>query len=114
MNIRQSYSLLAGFSYNGGMAEFLIWTIGIFLGISLTFRFFGKQIMQFALKAVIKRLAKNVEEQSQQYQRNYAEDAFHEHVYVDHDIKVSAPKYDSRKAVTADDIAEDVDFEEIR
>ncbi|MDX2248271.1 MAG: hypothetical protein SF052_15925 [Bacteroidia bacterium] len=92
----------------------LLWPLGIFLGIYLTFRLFGRQIIQFGLKKLISRLAKDAEAQSFNYYKNYGEDAFHEQVFVDKEMKVTSPKHSAKKSISADDIAEDVDYEELR
>ncbi|MEZ4826215.1 MAG: hypothetical protein R3C61_07955 [Bacteroidia bacterium] len=92
----------------------LLGLFGLFFGVYLIFRLFGRQIIQFGLKQIIVRLVKDAENQSFQFYKNYGEDAFNQQVFVDKEMKVTTPKNAQKKPVTADEIAEDVDFEEIR
>lgn len=94
--------------------EILLWPLGILFAIYLTFRLFGRQILQFGLKKLLTRLVKDSQEQSFQYYKNYSEDAFHQQVFVDKEVKVTSPKHTPKKSISADEIAEDVDYEELR
>lgn len=92
---------------------FLSWLLAFILGTYLIFRFFGRQISQFLLKKLANRLIKNMNQTSQAYEKNYDQGNMQTNVYVDEEIKVSAPRQQASKSVTADEIAEDVEFEEI-
>ncbi|MCI4667642.1 MAG: hypothetical protein MRZ79_05725 [Bacteroidia bacterium] len=92
----------------------LLWIIGIVVAINITFRLFGNQILNFGLKQMVKRLAKHSEEQSQAYAKFYADESNRENVFVDRDVKVSAPKSQENKKISEDDIAEDIEFEELK
>lgn len=94
--------------------EILLWPLGILFGIYLTFRLFGRQILTFGMKQVLKRLVKDAEAQSSYFRQHYGGDAFNEQVFQDEEIKVSSPRHQSKKQVSADEIAEDVDFEEVQ
>ncbi|MEO0898019.1 MAG: DUF4834 family protein [Bacteroidota bacterium] len=92
----------------------LLWIIGIIVGIRVTFRLFGKQILNFGMKKLVERLVKDSEEQSQAYARSYSNDKNRTNVYVDKDVKVSAPHQNQEKKIDEDDIAEDIEFEELK
>ena len=77
------------------------------------FRLFGRQIVQYSLRALMKRLLRNAQEASHTYERNYEQNPFQEQVYADQEIKVSAPRKPGRKDVSEDQIAEDIDYEEV-
>ena len=93
--------------------SFLLWTLGIILAINLTIRLFGKRILTFGMKRVMRKLMKDAEKQAQAYQRNYDEGNFRQNVYVDNEVKVSAPKYDDKKDIRVEEIAEEIEYEEI-
>lgn len=92
---------------------FFFWAFVVIFGIYFTFRIFGRQILAFGVQRLMKQLVKNAEKESKMYDRNYDESTFHDNVYVNDDLKVSVPKQDTKKPVTADEIAEDIEFEEI-
>ncbi len=92
----------------------LLWIIGIILAINITFRLFGRQILSFGMKQLVKRLAKQSEAQSQAYAKQYADEENRQHIYVDRDVKVSAPKSHQEKKINEDEIAEDIEFEELK
>ena len=93
--------------------SFLLWTLGIFLALNVVFRLFGRQILAFGLQRVMRKLMKNAEQQAQSYQQNYSDGTMRDNVYVNNDIKVSAPKYEDKKDVRVDEIAEEIEYEEI-
>ncbi|MEO1419241.1 MAG: hypothetical protein AAFW00_28565 [Bacteroidota bacterium] len=95
------------------MTTFL-WIIGILVGLNITFRLFGRQIVSFGLKQLTRRFLKQAEEQSKAYQRNYEDTYGQTNVYVDDDVKVSAPKKPDNKHISEDEIAEDIDFEDVK
>jgi len=92
----------------------LLWIIGIILGIRLTFRLFGRQILNFGLKKLIGRLQQDAEQQSQAYAKFYQDERNRKNVYVDKDVKVSSPQHTPNKKIDEDDIAEDIEFEELK
>ena len=81
-------------------------------------RLFGKPIMRFLMKKLVKRAQKDVDRQSQTYQQ-YAEGytPFEESVYVEDDVKVSirrGNKPDPSKKPDLQELPiETVDFEDI-
>ena len=77
------------------------------------FRLFGRQIVQYSLRTLMKRLLRNAQEASQTYERNYEQSPFQEQVYSDQEIKVSAPRQRGRKDISEDQIAEDIEYEEV-
>lgn len=92
---------------------FLFWLFVFFFGSWLIFRIFGRVIVQFLLREVLKKVSKGVENQHMDYERFYEGGAFRQNVYVDDEVKVSAPKQQEKPKVKADEIAEDIDFEDI-
>ena len=66
------------------------------------------------MRQLIKRLSKQSEEESQAYARYYADEQNRQNVYVDRDVKVSAPRPESDRKISEDDIAEDIEFEELK
>ena len=92
----------------------LLWIIGILVGLNLTFRLFGRQIVTFGLKQLTRRFLKQAEEQSQAYYRNHNDTHDQKNVYVDNEVKVSTPKKPDDKNISEDEIAEDIDFEEVK
>lgn len=92
---------------------FFFWLIVVFFGIYMFFRVFGRVIIQFFLKEVLKKVVKEAENQQMDYERFYDGGAFQENVYVDEEIKVSVPKEKSKPKISPDEIAEDIDFEDI-
>ncbi len=89
------------------------WILLFFITIWIVFRFYGKHIVRFILKAVLKRVAKDVENQARAYQQNYDQDPYHENIHINEDVKVKSPKQTEKKKVHPDEIAEDIEFEEI-
>jgi len=94
--------------------EVLLFIFGLPLIIHLIFRLFGRQLAQLAMRKMVRTLEKQAQRQSEQFQRQYGGDGHQRNVYVDQDIKVSAPRHDGPKPVSEDEIAEDVDFEEVK
>jgi len=92
---------------------FFGWLLIFFLSVWLIFRFFGKYIVKYFLSTILKQVAKDMERQQRAYQQSYGSDPFHDTVHVDEDLKVSKPKHDETRKITPDQIAEDVEFEEV-
>ena len=93
--------------------SFLLWTIGIILAINVTFRLFGRRILAFGMQRLVRKLMKNAEQQAQAYQQNYDQNPFRQNVYMDDEIKVTAPKHEEKRDIQVDDIAEEIEYEEI-
>lgn len=92
---------------------FLFWLFVFFMGSWLIFRIFGRVIVQFLLREVLKKFTQGAENQFMDYERFYEGGAFRQNVYVDEEVKVSAPKQKEKPRVKADEIAEDIEFEDI-
>ncbi|MEM7655533.1 MAG: hypothetical protein AAF399_05335, partial [Bacteroidota bacterium] len=94
-----------------GFMWFLLIMAGIFFGL----RIFGKKILLFTAKRLTQRLMKQAEAESRKFSQHYDHGASNRtNVYVDEDIKVSAPKSGmERMSVQEDEIAEDIEFEEL-
>lgn len=91
----------------------LLWIIGIILAIRIVFKLFGRQIALAAQKRVLRMMEKQMRKQSNEFHQNYGADR-QENVYVDDEVKVSQPRQGGARDVSEDDIAEDVEFEEIK
>ncbi len=92
---------------------FLLWVVGIWVGTTVFFRLFGKQIVAFGMRKIVGRMQKAAEAQQRAYEANFGAGEMREHIYADDEIKVTAKKNQSKPDVHLDDFAEDVDFEEI-
>lgn len=92
---------------------FLLWVVGIWLGVTIFFRLFGKQIVALGMRKIVGRLQKAAEAQQRAYEANFGAGDMREHVYADDEVKVTARKNTAKPAVDLDDFAQDVDFEEI-
>lgn len=92
---------------------FFSWFLLFILTFWIITRFFGRYIFKFLATQLLKQVAKNAEKQARAYQENYESQAFRENIHVDEDLKVSKPKYDEKRKVDPDDIAEDIEFEEL-
>lgn len=90
----------------------LLWIVGIFLGGYITLRLFGRRLLMFGLKRLTNKMMSQIQEESKEFERNYA-DNNRTNVYVDDSIKVSAPKNPVKKEIKEDEIAEDIDFEDL-
>lgn len=94
--------------------SFLFGVFIFFASIWLVFRLFGKQIMAFALQKVAKRMLKNMEDQTRQYQRNYSQDPYHDQHTVNDEMEIKIPKNRPEQAgPSLEEVAEDVEFEEV-
>jgi len=91
----------------------LLWIIGIILAIRIVFKLFGRQIALAAQRYVLRKMEKEMRKQSNEFHQNYGADR-QENVYVDDEVKVSQPRQSGPRDVSEDDIAEDVEFEEIK
>ena len=96
------------------MGTFFLWMLGIFGGTILVFRLFGRQILRFGLNKLVRRLMKDAEAQAQQFSKNYDEGNFRTNVYVDQEVKVSVPRDAGKRNVSVEEIAEEIEFEEMK
>ncbi len=94
--------------------NFLFGLFIFFASIWLIFRLFGKQILTFVLQKVVNKAMKSMEEQSQQYERNYSQDPYHDRHTVDSEMEIKIPKTRPESpGPSLEEVAEDVDFEEV-
>ena len=92
---------------------FLFWLFVFFFSSWLFFRVFGRVIVQYLLREVLKKVANEAGNQKKGYERFFEGRAFREKVYVDEEEKKSAPQNKEKRKVSPDEIAEDIDFEDI-
>ncbi|MFK7924647.1 MAG: hypothetical protein AB8H47_22005 [Bacteroidia bacterium] len=93
--------------------NFLFWVLAFFMGAYVVSRFFGRQIVQFLLKKLSNRLLKSMQQNVAGFDQNYEQGDMRKNVFVDKEIKVTVPRDKTKPAVKADEIAEDVEFEEV-
>ena len=93
--------------------KFLLTVLLIFASISIIFRLFGRYIIQFVMRSVMKRMVKEAENQRMQYEKNYEQSPFTDNLYMDKELKVTQSKGEQKKSISADEIAEDIEFEEL-
>jgi 23S rRNA G2445 N2-methylase RlmL len=91
----------------------LLWIIGIVLVIRVVFKLYGRQIALMAQRRMLRMMEKQMKRQAEEFERNYAPDR-EQQVYADKEIKVSKATSQGQQDVSEDDIAEDVDFEEVK
>ena len=89
----------------------------VFVGcVYLFFSLFGRLILKYGMKFLIKRAGKSMEAQTRNFHQ-HAENSspFEDKVYVDRDTKVSIPKNkkDPKQNSTEGSVVEEVEFEDI-
>ncbi|MDX2282681.1 MAG: hypothetical protein NW241_00905 [Bacteroidia bacterium] len=92
----------------------MMWFFLTLFLIYLTFRLFGRQLVQLAARQLLKRVQRDMQDQHQAYERHYDPGAFRKHVYQDGHVTITAPKEPPQKRVNVQEVAEDVDYEELR
>ena len=94
---------------------FFGWFFVIMLGIYFTGRVFGRHILRWALRRVQMRAMKEMEKQAHAYSRNYQGANGKKTERVNPDMTV---EYEEKNAASSEpkwnDLAEDVDFEEVK
>ncbi|GAB4426931.1 MAG: hypothetical protein OHK0039_45080 [Bacteroidia bacterium] len=90
----------------------LAWIFGIALFGYLGLRLFGRRLVQYALLQLRQRLLNEARRQSQAYENNY--DERERHLFMNDDLKVSTPRKQHNRHVREDDIADDIDYEEVK
>ena len=90
----------------------LLWFVGICLAGYVGVRLFGRQLLMFGLKRLTNRMMSQIQEESKAYEKNYRQDN-RTNVYVDESIRVSAPTNPVKKEINEDEIAEDIEFEDV-
>ena len=86
----------------------------VLLGLYLVFRVFGRTIMGFLIQKLMKRVAKDMQDGSRAYQRNYSGNPYEEKVSIDQEVDLSIPKNKPSAQISKEEIVEDIDFEESR
>lgn len=82
--------------------------------MNVTWRLFGTRIISFGMKQMIKSISRDNEKHSQAYARFYSDESNRKNVYVNKDVKVSVSKNQGSKQISEDEIAEDVEYEELK
>lgn len=91
----------------------LLWGILIFLGLRVTTRLFGKQLLAFGMKKLLGRLQKQAQAQQRAYEAHFGAGDMQDHLYADEEVKVTSKKHHPKPDVHLDDFAQDVEFEEV-
>lgn len=91
---------------------------GTYLLFWLVWKLFGKRIMQYAAKTLIKKAQQDMDRQSRAYQQHVQDyTPFEENVYVEDDVKVSirrGSKHDPEKKPDLKDLSiETVEYEDL-
>ncbi|MFN8395312.1 MAG: hypothetical protein U0176_11765 [Bacteroidia bacterium] len=99
------------------LLKFVLILFGIYLAFWLVWRLFGKAISRALLRAVSKRMQRDMENQTRTYQQ-YAEghSPFEDSVYVEDDVKVSirrGNKQEAGKPKVNEEQIETVDWEDV-
>jgi|GEM_PF-3456036 len=90
----------------------LFWFLFTLFTIYWIFRLFGPYILRFAMKQLMKRAVQNMAKEQQKYEQHYNREAYEDNVYMDNEVKVSAPRYTNKQKYSWNDVAEDISFEE--
>lgn len=93
--------------------SFLFWTFTFFFSIYLIFRIFGRYIIKFVLHQIIRKVAKDTQEQAQAFHQNYGRSPYEDPVYISDELEISQPKHQENDKVEVDEIVEDIDFEDV-
>ncbi len=91
----------------------LFWIFTFFFTVYVAFRLFGRQIVRFLLKQILKKVAKDTQNKAEAFHRNYGRNPYEEHVYVNDGIEISKPKHNPNNNVDIDEIVEDIEFEDV-
>ncbi|MBX7242177.1 MAG: hypothetical protein K1X92_10545 [Bacteroidia bacterium] len=94
--------------------KFLFWVLLVFLTFRFVFRFFGRQLVMLLSKVIAKNIQNDFKNQQQNYEKHHYTGPFQENVYQHEEVRVSAPKVNKQKASDVFEVAEEVDFEEIK
>lgn len=99
------------------LLKFIFWVFVVTMAIGLIFRLFGKQIMTWLVKRLVKKAQKDMEEQSRRYEQYAEASPMEENVYYKDDIKVTVrrgqvEKNEKKKEVDIAEI-EEVDWEDL-
>lgn len=92
----------------------MLWILGFFLFLYVGMRLFGRQLAALGMRRLVRMVQKDMERGHVEYEQNYDPGAFRSNVYADKEIKVTAPNEGAKKHVSEDDIAQDVNFEELK
>lgn len=100
------------------LLKFVLILFGIYVAFWLTWRLFGKAITRVLLRALSRRMQRDMNNQSRVYQQ-YAEghSPFEDSVYVEDDVKVSirrGNKADASKPKVNEEQIETVEWEDVQ
>lgn len=100
------------------LLKFVLILLSIYMGFWLLWKIFGKAVMRYLMKSVVKRAQANMDQQSQFYQRHAEEySPFEDSVYVEDDVKVSIRRGNKHGPNEKPDIKdlsiETVDYEDV-
>ena len=70
--------------------------------------------MGFLIQKLLKRVAKDMEDSSKSYQRNYSGNPYEDRVSIDQEVDLSIPRHKPSTQISKEEIVEDIDFEESR
>ncbi len=94
--------------------KLLFWFLLIILTFRYIFRIFGRGIMNLLVKNFAKHIQNDFNKQQQHYERYTHTNPFNESVYQEEEVRVTAPKVNKQKRNDVFEVAEEVDYEEIK
>ena len=99
------------------LLKFIAWVLLITFGISLFLRIFGRPIMRYAMKVLVKKAQADLDRQSRVYEQYVdGHSPFEDSVYVDDKVKVSVKRGQDKKAAKKEidpSMIETVEFEDV-
>lgn len=99
------------------LLKFIGWVFVVTFGLVLFFRIFGKPIMRYMMRILVKKAQADLERQSQVYEQYVdGHSPFEDSVYVDQDVKVSVKRGNQEKPTKAEldpTMIETVEYEDI-
>ncbi len=94
--------------------KFLLWFVLIILAIRFVVRIFGKAILFAFMRSVANRVENNMKKQQKDYERHHHSNPFNQNIYQEDEVRVSSQGQRKAKKENLLEIAEEVDFEEIK
>jgi len=98
------------------LLKFIGWVFIFLFAVAIFMRIFGRPIMRYLMKVLVKRAQADMEQQARNYEQYVNGNPFEDNVYVDEDVKVSVKRGDpepEQKASIDPNMIETVEFEDI-
>lgn len=98
------------------LLKFIGWVFIFLFGLMIFMRIFGRPIMRYIMKTLVKRAQADMDQQSRNYEQYVNGNPFEDNVYVDEEVKVSVKRgtpEPEQKASLDPTMIETVDYEDI-